>query len=152
VENPKTIKFYRTRDEYGFLSNFYKSPITLKGFEWRTSEHYFQAQKFAGTKYETKVRNCPSAMDAANMGRDRSLPLRGEWERVKDEVMYETVMAKFTQNTYLKEKLLETGDAELIENTKNDGYWGNKGDGTGKNMLGKILMKVREELQSNRGK
>lgn len=59
------IKFYSTRGEYGCFSNFSRHPIKLDGNLWPTSEHYFQAQKFAGTKYESMVRKSKSPMEAA---------------------------------------------------------------------------------------
>jgi N-glycosidase YbiA len=59
------------------------------------------------------------------MGRDRSLPLRKDWEKVKDEVMYTVCLAKFTQHEDLKKILLSTKDAKLVEHTKNDSYWVN---------------------------
>jgi hypothetical protein len=67
---------------------------------------------------------------------------------VKDAIMEHAVFAKFTQHDDLRASLLATGDATLIEHTKNDRYWGDGGDGTGRNMLGITLMKVREELRA----
>jgi hypothetical protein len=64
--------------------------------------------------------------------------------------MYEVVQAKFTQHEELKVLLLSTGTATLIEHTENDDYWGDGGDGSGKNKLGKILMQLREELQKKK--
>jgi N-glycosidase YbiA len=141
------IRFYSTRDEYGCFSNFSRHPIFLDGKRWRTSEHYFQAQKFRGTVHEEAVRLCKKPSEAASMGRSRKLPLRPDWESVKDEVMLEAVRAKFTQHKDLKAILLGTGDAALVEHTANDSYWGDGGDGSGKNRLGQILMQVREELR-----
>jgi N-glycosidase YbiA len=146
----KVINFYSTKDEYGFFSNFAAYPIKLKGKVWPTSEHYFQAQKFAGTEHEESIRRETSPMIAARMGRDRKKKLRPDWERVKDSIMREAVLAKFTQHHDLKEKLLSTEDALLVEHTENDNYWGDGGDGSGKNMLGKILMSVREELSNSK--
>lgn len=142
------IRFYRTKDEYGCLSNFAPYPITLAGRVWPTSEHYFQAQKFAGTEHEEAIRLAASPMVAARMGRDRSKPLRADWEAVKDDVMRDGVRAKFTQHPELREALLATGDAEIVEHTANDAYWGDAGDGSGRNMLGRILMEVRAELRT----
>jgi len=82
------------------------------------------------------------------MGRDRKRPLRRDWEKVKDNIMREAVLAKFTQHEDLRAILLGTGDARLVEHTVNDSYWGDGGDGSGRNRLGEILMSVREELRS----
>lgn len=142
------IKFYRVSQEYGFFSNFSAHPILLKCKHWPTSEHYFQAQKFAGSEFEEKVRLAASAKEAAAIGRDRSLPLRKDWEEVKDNIMFEAVMAKFRQHDDLRAALLATGSALLIEHTEKDSYWADGGDGSGKNMLGIILMRVRSILSS----
>jgi ribA/ribD-fused uncharacterized protein len=142
------INFYSTTGEYGCFSNFSRHPVFLKGKRWRTSEHYFQAQKFAGTEHEEAVRLATKPSEAAAMGRDRKRPLRTDWESVKEQVMLEAVRAKFTQHDDLREILLGTGDAMLVEHTANDRYWGDGGDGSGKNRLGHILMHVREELRA----
>ena len=85
-------------------------------------------------------------MLAARMGRDRKKKLRSDWESVKDPITTTAVRAKFTQHADLKKILLATGGAKLVEHTENDDYWGDGGDGSGKNMLGQILMRVRSEL------
>jgi hypothetical protein len=144
------ILFYATRDPYGELSNFAPFPIRLQEKVWPTSEHYFQGQKFAGTRDEEEVRRAGSPMIAARMGRSRSRPLRKDWERVKDQVMLEALRAKFAQHDGLRELLLGTGDARLVEHTSNDRYWADGGDGTGRNQLGELLMKVRSELKAAR--
>ena len=142
------INFYKINDEYGCFSNFAPYSFELDGKRWSTSEHYFQAQKFHGTDYEEKIRVLDNPMEAAKMGRDRSLPLRDDWEHVKDDIMRNAVYAKFSQNSELKSILLKTGSEYIVENTSNDYYWGCGTNGTGKNMLGKILMEVREKLAS----
>jgi ribA/ribD-fused uncharacterized protein len=141
------IKFYHLNKPYGFFSNFAPYEIHLKGKVWSTTEHYFQAQKFVDTPHEEDVRQAKTAREAAEMGRDRRKPLRHDWEVVKDDVMREAIYAKFTQHLDLAEQLLATGNRELIEHTENDRYWGDGGDGSGVNKLGKILMEVRERLQ-----
>jgi N-glycosidase YbiA len=147
MSETKIINFYSTRDEYGCFSNFSAHRIFLKDKVWKTSEHYFQAQKFAGTEHEEELRLADSPMTVAKMGRSRKRPLRKDWEDVKDEIMLEALRAKFTQHKDLKEILLGTGEAILVEHTKNDSYWADGGDGSGKNMLGILLMQVREELR-----
>lgn len=145
--NPRPIvNFYSTTGEHGCFSNFSRHSVFLKGKRWPTSEHYFQAQKFAGTEHEEAVRTCKTPALAASMGRSRKLPLRRDWDSVKDQIMLEVVRAKFTQHEELKAVLLGTGDAKLVEHTEKDSYWGDGGDGSGKNRLGQLLMKVRDEL------
>ena len=140
------ILFYRQNDPHGEFSNFSAHPFKLKGKVWPTSEHYFQAQKFAGTEHEEAVRNAKTPSAAAKLGRSRSLPLRADWEVVKEDVMRDALRAKFDQHPKLKLLLISTGDAELIEHTRNDSYWADGGDGTGKNRLGILLMELRAEL------
>jgi ribA/ribD-fused uncharacterized protein len=148
MNEKKVINFYSTKDAYGCFSNFSAHPFTLKEKIWKTSEHYFQAQKFAGTEHEEELRLIDSPMVAARMGRSRQRPLRKDWEAVKDQIMREALRAKFTQHKDLKRILLETGDATLVEHTANDNYWADGGDGSGLNMLGKLLMELREELKN----
>jgi ribA/ribD-fused uncharacterized protein len=150
ASNPKIINFYSTKDEYGCFSNFSAHPIELNGKIWKTSEHYFQAQKFVDTEHEEAIRLIESPMVAAQMGRDRRKPLRKDWEVVKIPVMREALIAKFTQHPDLQEILLATDNALLVEHTANDNYWGDGGDGFGLNMLGKLLMEVREELRNGK--
>jgi ribA/ribD-fused uncharacterized protein len=148
MESERRIDFYSLRDEYGCFSNFYPAPIFLAGKRWPTSEHYFQAQKFAGTPREEEIRLASKPRLAADLGRSRKHPLRHDWENVKETVMREAVLAKFTQHDDLRALLLGTGDALLVEHTANDAYWGDGGDGSGRNRLGAILMSVRDELRA----
>lgn len=144
-----TIYFYSTRDQYGEFSNFSAHGVTIDGKYYPTTEHYFQAQKYVETKPEYAERICQAKTpkEAAELGRNRAVPIRSDWEKVKDNIMLEAVTAKFTQHSELKKLLLSTGVAELVENTSGDYYWGCGTKGTGKNMLGKILVQVRSELQ-----
>ena len=147
-EAPAVINFYSTSGEYGCFSNFSRHALTLKGKRWPTSEHYFQAQKFAGEPDEEEIRLATKPALAASMGRDRKRPLRRDWESVKERVMMDALRAKFTQHKDLKAILLGTGDAKLVEHTENDSYWGDGGDGSGKNRLGHLLMQLRTELRA----
>ena len=141
------IRFYHLTDDFGCFSNFWRAPIFLDGKRWPTSEHYFQAQKYAGTPREEEIRLAKSPRAAADLGRSRSHPLRRDWEQVKDDVMRRAVLAKFTQHDDLRALLLGTGDALLVEHTEKDSYWGDGGDGSGRNRLGDLLMSVRDELR-----
>lgn len=141
------IHFYSVSAAYGELSNFALYPITLKGKRWPTSEHYFQAQKFEAVRDQEEIRRANTPMLAARWGRDRKRKLRRDWERVKVGVMREAVEAKFRQHDELRALLIETGDATLVEHTENDDFWGDGGDGSGRNELGRILMAVRERFR-----
>lgn len=140
------IRFYETDKPYGCFSNFAKYPIKLQGKVWPTTEHYFQAQKFAGTEHEEEIRLAGTPMEAARMGRERSRPLRTDWEDCKDEMMREALIAKVEQHPVIKSILLSTGDCTIVEHTANDAYWGDGGNGQGGNRLGKLLMEIRNGL------
>lgn len=115
VNNQKEIKFYGVRGKkYGCFSNFSPHPILVDGKRYPTSEHFYQALKFEGTPYQELIRTgSKRAADAAEMGRRRHLPLRKDWEQVKDEIMMKALRAKFTQHDDLREVLLGTGSAGL---------------------------------------
>lgn len=142
------INFYSSRADHGYMSNFARYEVKIYGKVFETSEHAYQSQKYKGTAWETKVRKAKGPMEAATIGRDKSGPLRRDWESVKDNVMREVVEAKFRQHPELTKQLLETGDAKLVEKTTDDMYWGCGNSGTGKNMLGIILMEVRNKLKN----
>lgn len=137
-------------NENEFLSNFYPSLISDGATIFPTVEHYFQASKTSSSTEYAAIAVAPSPGKAKRLGRKCSL--RPDWEEVKDKVMYEALQKKFSIPE-LKEKLLNTGNEELEEgNWWHDNYWGNYhcikcNNIQGKNMLGKILMKLREELR-----
>ncbi len=142
-----TVFFYKTDEEYGCFSNFSHHGFLVDGKWWPTSEHYFQAKKFEGTKYEESIRLLDNPMKAAKMGRDSALPLRKDWESVKDDIMRKAVTEKFAQNPAIAAILLQTDEQQIVERTTTDYFWGCGTDGSGKNMLGLILMDTREALR-----
>lgn len=142
-----TIYFYSTRDKYGCFSNFSRHGFELDGVWWISSEHYFQAQKFPGTPHLEEIRQAKTPKEAAKMGRERSRPLRPDWEQVKDEIMRQAVLRKFETHADIREVLLSTGDKLIVEQSPTDYYWGCGADGSGKNQLGVILIEVREVLR-----
>jgi N-glycosidase YbiA len=141
-----TIYFYRARDAYGCFSNFSAHGFSLDGLWWPTSEHYFQAQKFVETPQFETVRLAPSPKEAADLGRDRSFPLRSDWNAVKDDIMTRAVLRKFEIHRDIRRILLDTGTEAIAEDAPGDYYWGCGTDRTGQNKLGIILMNVREQL------
>jgi len=147
----KTIKFYRAGGQFGFLSNFSRHSITVDGKDWKTTEHYYQGQKFSGKAQEEAIRLAPTPGKAKKLGNERQSEggrLRKDWSRVKEHVMYKALQAKFTQHPDLHEQLLATGDAILAEHTNKDTYWGDGGNGSGLNRLGALLMQLRNELRT----
>ena len=135
---------------YYFLSNFYKAPVTWNGITYQNNEAAFQSAKVLSDR-ERFADLDPSS--AKKLG--RKVQLRSDWEDVKDEVMYEICKAKFSQNSGLKRRLLKTDNEYLEEGTTgwHDNIWGNCScekckNIPGENRLGKILMRVREELRN----
>lgn len=142
----EVLDFYSVKDLYGEFSNFALFPVTLDGKVWPSSEHYYQAQKFLDIDLQEKVRTAATPYLAAQIGRDPNLPMREDWDDVKDGVMLKVLRAKFTQYKVLFDLLRSTNNAHLYEHTKNDCYWADCGDRSGKNRLGEELMQVRDEL------
>lgn len=141
------ILFYSKSPEYGWLSNFSEGGFTLDGVRWPSVEHYYQAQKYAGTEAADRIRRAESPVKARKAGQDRSLVPRADWSEVKEEAMRRAVRAKFDQNRRLREQLLATGDEELVHESNSDLYWGRNPDGAGDNRLGAIIMDVRQALR-----
>ena len=145
-----TINFYNRHDDYYEFTNFYPHRVYIDDHIWPTTEHYFQAQKFVGTPYYDHIRKLPFPREAFSVSRDpvASRWIRGDWIAVKDNVMLKALRVKF-EDPVLKKLLLSTGNKRLVEHTANDSYWGDGGDGRGLNMLGKLLMKVRNEIRNS---
>lgn len=134
------------RDEYFFLSNFYPVEIKLDGIVYPNAETAFQAQKTLDVEERRKFSMLKNPVQAKRLG--RKVKLRDDWEEVKLDIMTEIVSQKFLQNPYLLEKLIATGNEELVEGNKwGDRFWG-VCKGKGQNNLGKILMKIRDVYKS----
>lgn len=144
------IRFYYPGKEYGFFSNFSRHPVTVDGKEYATSEHFFQAAKYFITdpEYAEEVRQAETPRIAARMGRDESRTILSDWDNRRDDYMRLVVAAKFDQNKGIGQLLKHSVPEELIEAAPNDFYWGEGADRTGKNMLGAVLMEVRDALNS----
>jgi len=142
--------FFNTRGEnYGEFRNSSEHGFMLEGNYWKSADHYVQAQRFQCAETQALVRESAYAFTAKSLARERPYALRNDWHIVRDRVMENAVRAKFAAHPPLTEKLQSTGDAEIIEASPMSRYWGAGADGTGKNMLGRILMKVRAELKEN---
>ena len=134
----------RFRGEHAFLSNFHRRPFEWQGQVWSTSEAAFQAAKTHDDRLRERIRQAPTPAAAKRLG--RRADLRPDWEDVKGDVMRSVLQAKFAVPE-LRDALLATGDAELVEgNDWGDTYWG-VCRGRGRNRLGQILMQVRDDLR-----
>lgn len=135
---------------YRFLSNFYPSVIEYEGHTYKSVEHAYQAAKAVREVDRVQIENADTPGRAKSMG--RKIKNKPEWNSIKDDVMLELVSIKF-RDPDLAKKLLDTGNAELIEgNTWGDVYWGMVFDPVletwvGRNKLGQALMKVRANLR-----
>ena len=117
----------------------------IDGHNWHSTEHYFQAQKFnlPGEEYQAyfaQVRDASNPKKAKQLGGKKSeMKCREDWESIKLEIMYSCVLQKFKQNEGLRQMLLSTGKATLVENSPWDSFWGCGKNKDGLNHLGKIL-------------
>lgn len=147
----EAILFYAGEFGY-FMSNFSAFEVNYDGQNWKTSEHAYHAAKFLkdSTIYK-EIMTATSAHNALNLSRRNYEHKRLDWNKTeKIRIMTAIVRAKYDQHEYIQRKLQETGNAELIENSPADSFWGRGPDWKGRNELGKIWMKLRQEMQSVR--
>lgn len=142
------IKFKKEDPQWGFLSNFYPSPIVDEdGCVWSTSEHFYQSRKTFDERARSRIQKAATPAEARALGRNATKTIkRPDWESVKDQVMREALELKFAKSSWMAEQLLSSGHDYLLEFSSWDSYWGSGKDGTGRNQLGKLLMERRNEL------
>lgn len=147
-QKKEPIFFYRASGKYGFLSNLYKAEIQFEGRFFPTSEHAYQFGKYRDSNTAEWVMNAPSPHLVAIVSHGLfAWDIVPKWSKIKIYRMERILLAKFTQYPDLQTKLIQTGNAELIEQSTMDNFWGCGKKGNGKNMLGKFLMKIRRNLQ-----
>jgi ribA/ribD-fused uncharacterized protein len=145
-EDENTIYFSRSDPNENFGS-FSKHSFKLEDKEWPSVEHYFQAMKFEDEAYQEKIRQSANPKKARKLGRSRLKKIRSDWKKVKTVYMTRAVYTKCHTYPVIKETLLATGDARLVENSQYDYYWGCGRDRRGENQYGKVLMNVRGKLR-----
>ncbi|MFC3051605.1 NADAR family protein [Kordiimonas pumila] len=139
--------FFNTRGEHhSEFKNSSAHGIKLDGVYWRSVAHYVEAQRFSCPEVQEKVRKSPYAFAARSIARAVPDALRDDWFDVRDRVMEKAVRAKFEAHAELRAALCATGKAEIIDGSVLGTYWGAGAGGTGQNKLGKIMMKIRDEL------
>lgn len=138
-----TILFYE--DEYYMLSNFSAHQVVIKGHTYPTAEHAYQAAKFIDEALHKQVQQASSAWKCKKLSRKQYAHKRQDWSEVKVIIMKEILLAKFEQHEDVRAALIESGDAVLHENSPIDFFWGCGKDMSGKSMLGKLWMEIRDE-------
>ena len=141
----KDIYFYSRKKEYGWLSNFWRADQYIDGFRYATNEHYYQSEKAKNYEMKKWISNAPTPYAAMKAGRSlRDHEMVDDWDSKKFIIMKKGLLVKFYQNVELRWKLFDTENAKLHEDSPTDMVWGKKG----RDMLGKLLMEVREELRN----
>lgn len=121
--------------------------IEWKGKVWMTSEHVYHSERFDDENMKEAIYSMRSAHDAFTYAQINKSLSRSDWSEIKITVMKEILHAKVAQHSYVKKKLLESGDRKLVEDSWRDDFWGWGPNKDGKNMLGILWMEVREEVR-----
>ena len=143
-----TIRFYQAKGKYAFLSCLFKRPVVFENIEFDCREKAYQWGKFANPAAAEWMRQAPEPHLAAIVGHGLfKWDIAEGWAAKKIERMRQVLLAFFRQHEDLRKQLFDTGDALLLEDSNMDAFWGLGPKGNGKNMLGKLLMEVREKLR-----
>ncbi len=153
LDTEETVFFYE--QDFYVLSNFSSFRLNWKGVDFDTSEHAYHWEKFylvpgAWTQDGTVcdlIRRTRSAHEAFKLAENMRSLRRPDWEAVKVSIMTDILRAKMSQHPYVRQKLLESGDRLLVENSWRDDYWGWGPNRDGKNVLGRLWMSIRSELR-----
>jgi len=145
LDTEQQVFFYE--QEFYVLSNFSAFALEWKGEVWMTSEHAYHSEKFDDPTLLEALRTTRSAHDAMKLAYANHSLYRPDWDEVKLDIMKDILRAKVAQHPYVRKKLLETGQRELVENSWRDDYWGWGPNRDGQNHLGKLWMEVRAEME-----
>jgi ribA/ribD-fused uncharacterized protein len=146
LDTDTQVFFYE--NDYYVLSNFSAFSLVWRGIRFHTSEAAYHWEKFPRDMWiQTKIKDAVSAHEAFEIAGLHRADRRRDWDDVKVGVMREILRAKVEQHPYVKKKLLDTGDRELIEDSWRDDEWGWGPNKDGKNLLGKLWMEIRAELR-----
>lgn len=146
-DKKEPILFYER--EFYVFSNFSSFAIEWEGKLYMTSEHVFHSEKFRDEEMKELIRTTKSAHDAFKLAHVNKDKYRSNWDDVKLGIMKKILRAKVSQHPYVKKKLLQSGDRELIEDSWRDDFWGWGPNKDGANHLGKLWMEVRAEIINN---
>jgi len=169
MSGPKVIPFWRVSDEFGCFAQWYKSNFTIDGITYCCAEQYMMSKKallFGDNETNDQIMRSKDARNIKHLGRQVSNFDQEKWSENCEEIVYQGNLAKFTQNENIKNKLLSTGDAIIVEASPLDSIWGIgisaenllTPDGElkipveqwqGSNLLGKALMRVRDTIKTH---
>lgn len=146
----RAVSFYEGK--YYMLSNFSSFRVVYGSRIWPTAEHAYQAMKFYDYGTQELIRHQTSAHAAKKEARALAERVRPDWGDIKVGIMREICRAKMEQHPYVAESLEATGDAEIVEASPKDRFWGIGKDGGGENWLGRIWMELRSESRNKQSK
>ena len=143
----EVIGFYQR--EFYCLDNFSSFKVEYEGYLYSSLEEAYQSLGFVSSAPEIaeKIKRSHSAHEAQKIAYDNKDKRQSNWDEVKLDVMEKLIRAKIDQNPYVKKKLLETKDYIIVEDSPKDSFWGWGSDRNGQNNLGKLWMKLRDELK-----
>ncbi|KAA1474714.1 DUF1768-domain-containing protein [Dentipellis sp. KUC8613] len=144
-----SVLFYHRSDPHFGFTNFSDHPIEYHGAIYPTSEHLFQAFKFINDHSDIaeRIRKCQTSRQAFDLAHRHQADVRADWRRVNIAKMDKVLHLKFDQHPDLRQELLDTGNAPLVEASATDAFWGFGADGKGRNELGKALMRLRDSYR-----
>jgi N-glycosidase YbiA len=147
------IKFGNVGEPYFEFANGYDVPITIGTIRYNSSEHYFQSRKFTSpsahiVNIQQQILSATTPKDAYDIAIANATNVDSDWNTRRNNVMVDALKAKFQQHPDLRDMLKETKNSRIIYHVSSDNYWGDFGDGTGENKLGKLLMTLRTELST----
>jgi len=153
-EKEKSAAFLRTNETYGFLSNMCSGyPTVLNSNTFRTTEHLYQSLRFTEhPDVQKKIAEQASPITAKMVCRENIEKGRADWEDTKIEIMHFCISLKVLQNEEFKQKLLKTGDLEIVEISYKNQFWGATPKGNfyiGDNTLGLILSSIRDDVKNS---
>jgi hypothetical protein len=143
------IRFLSNIEKWKDFSNLAPYPIYIEGENWKSTEHYYQYKKFekVDLEFAIKLKNLESPKEVKKLSlQNNNFPKN--WKDIKVEILKYAIFKKFERYENLQKLLISTGKEILIEANVEDYFWGEGADGSGKNMMGKILMEVRLNLQN----
>lgn len=133
--------------EEDIYSNLAVIPFIIDSFTWNSAEQFYQASKFTDDVIIQKIKDCQNPFRCAAIGQTRKFKIRDDWEEIKVSIMERAIRARFNQHPDLAEEL-KRSKGTLYDHSAADSFWGIGYNGKGSNVTGKILMKIRDELQS----